>query len=84
MTVLLRQSLEVANKLLEDPDFPIRKDDWALLTRVPCSEGTDNFMDAYWVPDMEPPIPDSFNALLDDIKIKSTGANTSSQSLCGR
>ncbi|HOB90858.1 MAG: hypothetical protein WBH35_02435 [Bacillota bacterium] len=73
MTVLLRQSLEVANKLLEDPDFPIRKDDWALLTRVPCSEGTDNFMDAYWVPDMEPPIPDSFNALLDDIKIKRYG-----------
>lgn len=73
MTNILTQSLEVANKLLENPDHPIRKDDWAMLTRVPSEDGPDSFVDTYIVPDMEPPIPGLFDVRLDDLKVKRFG-----------
>lgn len=69
MTLLLKQSLVVANRQLDDPDRPMRKDEMAILTRIPLGDGTDAFADAYMPPDVEPQIPDQFDVPLDDLKL---------------
>lgn len=69
MKVLVEQALEVARELLRNPDHPLRKLDWEILTRVPRSKKGSGFMDAYRRPDLEPQTPASFDVPMDDLKI---------------
>ena len=70
MTLILRQSLEVARKLREQPDLPLVKGDWSILTRVPVGKSAARFKDAYVKPDTEVVVPGFFDVPIDELKIR--------------
>lgn len=70
MTLIIRQSLEVARKLREQPDLPLVKGDWSILTRVPVGKSAAKFKDAYVKPDTEVVVPGFFDVPIDELKIR--------------
>lgn len=70
MTLILRQSLEVARKLREQPDLPLVKGDWSILTRVPVGKNAARFKNAYVKPDTEVVVPGFFDVPIDELKIR--------------
>lgn len=70
MALLLRESLEVARKLHEQPELPLTQGDWGILTRVPEAKDAAKFTDAYVKPDAEIVVPEFFDVPIDELKIR--------------
>ncbi len=70
MTLIIRQSLEVARQLRAQPELPLIKGDWGILTRVPVGKSATRFKDAYVKPDTEVVAPGFFDVPIDELKIR--------------